>query len=278
MLHPTATASGGVWHQPHWPCATTIGRQRESSAGRPALTSGIAAVQGWQLERPSAGRRPAMNAITQAGPTPVFRSVDKTGPQRVCLDVADDVEILRRSVDDERVVAPLIDVAMPNGVRCTSSPGGMNTREALQKPAEFIGGLGPHHQVPVVGHQDIRQKPHRDVVANLFNQSPESAVRGVVVEEAPPVVSTVDDVEDAVVGKRALLASHEAEPRGTVEARTTPAVERAAIGRRWHDIVPSVPDPNASGSGATGGDARVAAAASPSGALRSAARRRRRCC
>jgi hypothetical protein len=140
-------------------------------------------------------RRPlAPGPVAQAGPPPVRRPADQPGPERVPLDVPQDRVQVVVLLDGERLEPPLVQVAGPGRVVVGVPPHGMRVRQPPEKVRHVPVGNRPEDEVPVVGHQTVREDSDRMKGPGLVHDPEEGVVIRVLLEEREAGDSPVQGV------------------------------------------------------------------------------------
>jgi hypothetical protein len=91
-------------------------------------------------------------------------------------------------------------------------------REPLHERCQFAVLPGPENQVPVIGHQTVREEPNW----HDFNGSLQDAFEGgevaVVVKYLPAVVAAIEAMEDYATGRYAVRPRHYCTVSAAVDA------------------------------------------------------------
>ncbi len=122
MLQPTGTAA-------NWPCRQQLLFSRRS--GVPAM---------------------------ETAPTPVFRTFHQLCPQSIAFHIPAHRQKVVIALDRKRLESPLIQMARTSRFAMSVPALCMSQCQPADKARQLIIFLRPHHQVPVIFHQTIRQQ------------------------------------------------------------------------------------------------------------------------
>ena len=83
-------------------------------------------------------------------------------------------------------------------------------RQPLHELRQVAVAAGPDHQVPVVGHHAIRQRPHRHTPVSLLQRVLEQRVVRRILKQRQPGIRSVQDVTDQSTRLRPCGSRHPA--------------------------------------------------------------------
>ena len=121
---------------------------------------------------------------------------DQAGAQRVALDIAADGDEVRVVLDQERLVAALVEMALAGGAVAAVPGLGMALGQAADEAAQIAVDARPEDEVPVVGHQAPGEQAHARPGPFLGEQGGELAVVDLVVEQGRPGIGAVEHMVD----------------------------------------------------------------------------------
>ena len=114
--------------------------------------------------------------VKEARPRPLFRARTQVGPQRVALDVPAHREKVIVLLDRKRLESPLIEMTGPGGSVVRMPALRVRQSQPTHEPRQVAVCTRPQHQVPVIGHQAIRQHPHVAAFASFLQHRLERRV------------------------------------------------------------------------------------------------------
>jgi hypothetical protein len=127
-----------------------------------------------------------------ARPSIVSGVGDHLGPEWVGFDVSEYHQQVSIVLNHGALEPALPDVA--RGVMSLVIAPGVGDREGLEDSADRLSGLGPDQEVKVIGHETIAEEPEGVAVPGLGEGLEEGDAVGVVAEDIPAVVATVEGV------------------------------------------------------------------------------------
>ena len=204
-----------------------VGHGRDPGGGTERGAALDRAAQGFQLLRRLGAvdqlrpaRRPRQRpGVEQAGGTaavplgqravrPVGGGRDQAGAHGVALDVAADGDQMRVVLDQEALVAALVEMALAEGAVAAVAGLGVALGQAADEAGEVAVGVGPQDEMPVVGHQAPGEQPHAGARTLLGQELGEGAVVDLVVEQGCARVGAVQHVVDEAADVGAGGAGH----------------------------------------------------------------------
>ena len=99
-------------------------------------------------------REPAI----QTAPTPVFRPLHLIRSQSIAFHIPADGQKVVIVLNRKRFESPLIKMTRPSRFAIRMPPLRVSQCQPAHKARQLIIFLRPHHQVPVISHQTIRQQ------------------------------------------------------------------------------------------------------------------------
>jgi len=137
-----------------------------------------------------------MQRAAQASPRPLLRSPHELGPQSIAFHVAADRVKVLVALHGKRLVSSLVQVAVADAAPMQAPAADVGRGQALHETAQFAILLRPEHEVPVIGHQAPGENPQGHFLDRLRHDPQEGEVVAVGLKDGPPVVASIQDVED----------------------------------------------------------------------------------
>jgi len=117
----------------------------------------LAGTGDWPIAQNALLLRRAVSASPQTAELPVLRPLAQTGSQRVPFDVPQHCQQVVVGLDGKRLEPSLVQMPRAFGVVVSVPPHRVGVRQPPEEIRQLRIGLGPHHKVPVVGHDRIRE-------------------------------------------------------------------------------------------------------------------------
>jgi hypothetical protein len=160
--------------------------------------------------RPHRQRRPLYRGSHRrhAAPLPVFRVRDQPDAQGISFHVATQPQEMIVILNSDRLESSLVDGASSP----TSSPDPPRFRVASGEPnherRETVIAGRPEHEVPVIRHQRICEKPHGEAFGCLVDEPEELLVVVHGLEEHRVLHCAVENMEYELSGRSAWTSGH----------------------------------------------------------------------
>jgi hypothetical protein len=101
----------------------------------------------------------------------MLEAFHKVGPQGVALDVATDGVEVVVGLDGEGFETTLVNVARTRGVIVSVPAHAMRVRQPAAERRQFASALGPQDEMPVIGHEGVRQDPHGQEIQGVADDA-----------------------------------------------------------------------------------------------------------
>src|SRR5688500_8878132 len=118
----------------------------------------------------------------RTAPLPLLRTRDETGAHGIALHVATDRQQVLTRFNGKRFESSLIDVTITHTLSMLMPALGMRQREPIHEPRKIAISAWPHHQMPVIRHDTVRQEPHPHPVTGLAQHALKREIVTVVLE------------------------------------------------------------------------------------------------
>jgi hypothetical protein len=122
---------------------------------------------------------------------------DQLGSKRIGLDIPENHQQVSVILNHGALEPALPD--MTRGVMALVVAPGMGDRKRLEDSADRLPGLGPDHEVEVIGHEAIAEEAKRVTILGLGESFEKGDAIVVIAEDITAVIATVESVIDQAV-------------------------------------------------------------------------------
>ncbi len=125
----------------------------------------------------------------------MLRARNEIRPQRIALDIANDLVKVFVRFSRERLVAALIEMTVTHAAPVDLPVARVRDGQLLHERREIAIALRPQNQMPVVRHQAVAQNPHWATLERLLEDLLKRLEVGVLQKQPHPSHATIQDVE-----------------------------------------------------------------------------------
>jgi hypothetical protein len=146
--------------------------------------------------------------VPQAAPSPILCPAHQVRPQGVALDIAANGQEMVFCLNRERLESSLVNVSGAMAVPMGVPPLCVRERKPSDKPRQFTVRVRLDHEVPMIGHQAPGEKIGAKAIDCLLENSLQSLVICVALENREAGIATVENVVNHPSIRGSLRSAH----------------------------------------------------------------------